>query len=86
MADLNKYVSNADAKVKLHEIRERVHGADEKELRELQRDCEREIFELRTQAVVQQLPNPMRIRHIRKLIARIQTELTARASSTKAAA
>jgi ribosomal protein L29 len=50
----------------------------------LQRDCEREIFELRTQAVVQQLPNPMRIRHIRKLIARIQTELTARASKVTA--
>ena len=37
-----------------------------------------ELFNLRTQSIVQQLPNPMRIRHVRKLIARVQTELNAR--------
>ena len=78
MADLNQYISNADAKVKLHEVRDRVKGADEAELRDILKDCERELFDLRTQAMLQQLPNPMRIRHVRKLIARVQTELSAR--------
>ena len=78
MADLNQYISNADAKVKLHEVRSRVKSADEAELRDILKVCERELFDLRTQAMLQQLPNPMRIRHVRKLIARVQTELTAR--------
>ena len=78
MADLNQYISNADAKVKLHEVRARVKGADEAELRDVLKVCERELFDLRTQSMLQQLPNPMRIRHVRKLIARVQTELTAR--------
>ncbi len=78
MADLNKYISNAGAKVKLYEVRERVKGAEENELREILKGCERELFDLRTQAMLQQLPNPMRIRHVRKLIARVQTELSAR--------
>lgn len=78
MADLNQYISNADSKVKLHEVRELVKKADEAELRDILKTCERELFDLRTQAMLQQLPNPMRIRHVRKLIARVQTELTAR--------
>jgi len=78
MADLNQYISNADAKVKLHEVRERVKSADVAELQDVLKTCERELFDLRTQAMLQQLPNPMRIRHVRKLIARVQTELTAR--------
>jgi len=78
MADLNRYISNADAKVKLYEVRERVKGADEAELRDILKGCERELFDLRTQSMLQQLPNPMRIRHVRKLIARVRTELSAR--------
>jgi ribosomal protein L29 len=78
MADLNQYISNADARVKLHEVRDRVKSADEAELRDILKSCERELFDLRTQAMLQQLPNPMRIRHVRKLIARVQTELSAR--------
>ncbi len=78
MADLNRYISNADAKVKLYEVRERVKGAEEAELHGILKDCERELFDLRTQAMLQQLPNPMRIRHVRKLIARVRTELSAR--------
>ena len=85
MADLNKYISNADAKVKLYEVRERVKGAEEVELRDILKNCERELFDLRTQAMLQQLPNPMRIRHVRKLIARVQTELSARQSQKVAA-
>jgi len=78
VADLNNYISSGDAKVKTHDLRTRIHGADESELREVLKDCEMELFNLRTQSIVQQLPNPMRIRHVRKLIARVQTELNAR--------
>ena len=84
MADLNNYISSGDQKVKIHEIRERVHGADEAELKDILKGCERELFDLKTQAIVQQLPNPMRIRHVRKLIARVQTELNARAQKATA--
>jgi len=84
MADLNRYISNADAKVKLYEVRERVKGAEEAELRDILKNCERELFDLRTQAMLQQLPNPMRIRHVRKLIARVQTELSARQNKVAA--
>ena len=79
MADLNNYISNADSKVKLHEIREKVRNADAGELNEILRDCDRELFDLRTQSVLQPLANPMRVRHVRKLIARVKTEINARA-------
>jgi large subunit ribosomal protein L29 len=78
MADLNKYISNGSDKVKLHEVRERVRQADAAELNELLVDADKELLALRTQSILQPLDNPLRIRHVRKLIARIQTELTAR--------
>lgn len=84
MANLNNYLSNADSKVKLHEVRERVRQANDAELHELLKDCDREIFDLRTKSVTTQLENPMRIRHVRKLIARIHTELNARAAKVAA--
>lgn len=74
MADLSKFQDN----VKLRDLRERVRDTDEAELRDLLGDLERDILQLRSQAMVQGLPNPMRIRQDRKLIARIQTELAAR--------
>jgi ribosomal protein L29 len=78
MADLNKYISDGASKVKLHEVRERVHQADAAELNELKKSCELELLALRTRAVLEPLENPMRVRHVRKLIARINTELGAR--------
>jgi large subunit ribosomal protein L29 len=78
VADLNNYISGGGKTVKIHEVRERVHSADDAELREILDDCSRELLNLRTQAMLQQVPNPMRIRHVRKLIARVQTEQTAR--------
>ncbi len=78
MADLNNYVSGGGKTVKLHEIRERVTQADDAELKSILDDCARELLDLRTQAMLQQVPNPMRIRHVRKLIARVQTEQSAR--------
>ena len=78
MADLNNYVSGGGKTVKLHEIRERVTKADDAELKSILDDCARELLDLRTQSMLQQVPNPMRIRHVRKLIARVQTEQSAR--------
>ena len=78
MADLNKYLGGGGKAVKLHEQRERVRDAGEEELREVLRDLEGELLTLRTQAMLAQSPNPMRIRQVRKLIARIHTDLSAR--------
>ena len=86
MADLNNYVSGGGKTVKLHEIRERVTQADDAELRSILDDCARELLDLRTQSMLQQVPNPMRIRHVRKLIARVQTEQSARRNKAAVAA
>lgn len=80
MADLNKYLSG-----KLHEQRGRIRDASEDELNELLRDVEPELLNLRTQAMLQQTPNPMRQRQVRKMVARIKTELTARANKAASA-
>ena len=78
MADLNKFLGGGGKAVKLHEQRERVRDASEEELRDVLRDLEGELLNLRTQAMLAQSPNPMRIRQVRKLIARIHTDLSAR--------
>ena len=82
MADLNKYLGGGGKTVKLHEQRERLREADEGELRDVLNDLQGEMFNLHTQAMMQKLPNPLRIRHTRKLAARIQTELSARRRKT----
>lgn len=84
MADLNNYLSDGGKSVKLHEVRERVHQAEEAELQDVLKDCDTELLKLRTQALLQQVPNPMRIRHVKKLIARVKTELNARAQKKAA--
>ncbi|HEX9996047.1 MAG TPA: 50S ribosomal protein L29 [Abditibacterium sp.] len=86
MADLNNYISGGGNTVKTHEIRDRVRQADDAELKSILDDCARELLDLRTQAMLQQVPNPMRIRHVRKLIARVQTEQTARRHKAELAA
>ena len=83
MADLNKYLSGAK-QVKIYEQRERLREADETELREILKDVEAEILNLRTQAIMQNVENPMRLRAIRKMVARIHTELGARERKTAA--
>ena len=82
MADLNKYLGGGGKAVKLHDQRERLREADEAELRDVLNDLQGEMFNLHTQAMMQQLPNPLRIRHTRKLAARIQTELSSRRRKT----
>ncbi|HVF84602.1 MAG TPA: 50S ribosomal protein L29 [Abditibacteriaceae bacterium] len=77
MADLSNYLSG-DKPVKIHEQRERLRAADETELREILKDVEAEILNLRTQAIMQNVENPMRLRAIRKMVARIHTELSER--------
>lgn len=78
MADLNKYLGSANKKVKLHEQRELIREADLDELNDLIEEAQKEIFEQRTSALMQELSNPMRVRAARKLVARVQTELVAR--------
>ena len=50
------------------------------ELNEKLAEAKSELFNLRFQAAIQQLENPMRIKEVKKSIARINTELTKRAS------
>lgn len=46
-------------------------------------DCRKEIFNLRLQGQTGQLENPARIRLLRKDVARIETEKTARRKQAK---
>ena len=78
MADLNKFLGSGGKNLKLHEQRDAVRGADEAELREALHTADIEMLNLRTQAMLQQAGNPLRIRAVRKLVARIHTELGAR--------
>lgn len=82
MAELNNYLGGGGKSVKLHEQRDNIRSADESELRELLHDVQSELLNLRTQAVLQQTPNPMRIRQVRKMVARIHTELKKREMAT----
>jgi large subunit ribosomal protein L29 len=81
VADLNKYLGGGGKTVKLHEQREQVRAASAEELQEVLEDVQGELFNLRTQAMMEQVPNPMRIRQVRKLVARIHTELAARSQA-----
>lgn len=79
MAELSKFVGDGgDKKVKLHDLRETIRQADEGELQDILQGVQTELFEQRTQVLMQQVSNPMRIRQLRKLVARIHTELGAR--------
>lgn len=82
MAELSKYQDN----VKQRDLRERVRNADADELRDVLEGLQRDILTLRAQSMIQGLTNPMRIRHNRKVIARIRTELAARTRAESAGA
>ncbi|GAQ24686.1 MULTISPECIES: 50S ribosomal protein L29 [Tepidanaerobacter] len=60
--------------MKLKQIRD----LSDQELLEKEKDLKGELFNLRFQAATGQLDNPMRIREVRKTIARIKTVLTER--------
>ena len=60
--------------MKLKQIRE----ISDQELLQKEKDLKGELFNLRFQAATGQLDNPMRIREVRKTIARIKTVLTER--------
>ena len=51
----------------------------DEELDKVEAESRREIFEMRKQALTAQLKNPSKIRSLRKDIARIETEKSARA-------
>jgi len=55
--------------MKAHEIREKTFA----ELGEEMKELKSELFKLRFQAATNQLENPMKLRHIKKDIARIKT-------------
>jgi len=60
--------------VKVSEIRE----LSDKELQEKVRELKEELFNLRFQMATGQLENPMRIREVRRSIARVKTVLRER--------
>ncbi|AEE90406.1 MAG: 50S ribosomal protein L29 [Tepidanaerobacter acetatoxydans] len=60
--------------MKLKQIRD----LTDQELLQKEKDLKGELFNLRFQAATGQLDNPMRIREVRKTIARIKTVLTER--------
>jgi ribosomal protein L29 len=76
VADLNKFLGGT--KMKLKDQRDAVRGADEGELREALDTAQIELLNLQTQAMMQQMPNPLRIRQVRKMVARINQELHTR--------
>lgn len=55
-----------------------IRDLSDEELMQKVKDLKGELFNLRFQAATGQLDNPMRIRDIRKTIARIKTVLTQR--------
>ncbi|WP_456434238.1 50S ribosomal protein L29 [Thermosulfuriphilus sp.] len=57
---------------------EDLRGMSEEELRDKERELREELFNLRFQKATHQLENPMRIREIKKDIARIKTILRER--------
>lgn len=78
MADLNKFLGGGTA-LKIKDQRDRVREASEDELRDALDTAQIELLNLRTQAILHQAANPMRIRQVRKMVARINGELSARA-------
>ena len=81
MADLNnldKFLGDQTNRVKTKDLRDNIRSASESELQGLLQDVQKELIEQRTQAMLQQIANPMRIRQLKKLTARIHTEISAR--------
>jgi large subunit ribosomal protein L29 len=78
VAELNKYIGDGSKHVKLHDLRESIRNASESDLHGILNDVQTELLEQRTQAMLQQISNPMRIRQLKKLVARVHTELGVR--------
>jgi ribosomal protein L29 len=78
VADLNKFLGSGTS-LKMKDQRDRVREASVDELRGAVDEAQIELLNLRTQAILQQAGNPMRIRQVRKMVARINGELSARA-------
>ena len=55
-----------------------LRGKSEKELLKLEKDLRQELFNLRFQLAINQIENPMRIRAVKREIARIKTILRQR--------
>ena len=86
-AVLAKFAEGADGRLRnarleiiCQEQRDRIRKASDADLQDVLQEVQGELLSLRTQAILQAPTNPMRIRHIRKMVARIHTELGARAA------
>jgi large subunit ribosomal protein L29 len=79
VAELNKFIGDQSKRVKIKDLRDNIRGASESELQEILHDVQAELLDQRTKALLQQIENPMRIRQLKKLVARVHTELSARA-------
>jgi large subunit ribosomal protein L29 len=79
VAELNKFIGDQAKRVKIKDLRDNIRGASESELHEILHDVQGELLDQRTKALLQQIENPMRIRQLKKLVARVHTELSARA-------
>jgi large subunit ribosomal protein L29 len=78
VAELNKFLGDSSKRVKIRDLREKIRSASEGELQGILGDVQTELLDQRTQAMMQQIANPMRIRQLKKLVARVHTELSAR--------
>jgi large subunit ribosomal protein L29 len=78
VAELNKFLGDQTKHVKTRDLRDNIRGASESELQGLLQDVQKELIEQRTQAMMQQIANPMRIRQLKKLVARVHTEISSR--------
>lgn len=78
MAELNKFLGDQSKRVKTKDLRESIRGASEGDLQGILQDVQKELIEQRTQAMMQQIANPMRIRQLKKLVARVHTEISSR--------
>ncbi len=63
-----------------------IHQKTDEEIAKMVEDNRKEIFQLRMQAQTSELKNTARIRNLRKDIARLETEKTARAAAKAAEA
>jgi ribosomal protein L29 len=80
VADLNKYLGTGGVNLKIKSQREQIREATSDELSGVLDEAQLELLNLRTQAILQQAGNPMRIRQVRKMVARIHGELGSRAA------
>ncbi|NLN83300.1 MAG: 50S ribosomal protein L29 [Firmicutes bacterium] len=64
--------------MKVNELRKQISEMDSAELEQKLAEYKAELFNLRFQMAMGQLENPMRIREVRKAVARVKTRMRQR--------